>query len=201
VKRCLVKLMLFLLLGAIVNVAVAWGCAIWAPSHGERARRVELDALPDVTKYGLRAHSENDGVRVDNTGLTFTTVITAQGVLGLTVAGWPQRSMEGALRFESALTHPPAVPTIIHAVALGNSIRRRDREFPNWPFVLPLRPIWPGFAVNTVFYAAVLWLLIAAPFALRRRRRIRRGLCPKCAYDLRGSAPGSTACPECGATK
>lgn len=29
-KRCLFKLTLFLLLGAIVNVAVAWGCAFWS---------------------------------------------------------------------------------------------------------------------------------------------------------------------------
>ena len=65
--------------------------------------------------------------------------------------------------------------------------------------LLPLRPIWPGFAINTVFYAVVLWLLFAlggTPFALRRRRRIKRGLCPKCAYDLRGIE--SSACPECG---
>ena len=70
--------------------------------------------------------------------------------------------------------------------------------------LLPLRPIWPGFAINTVFYAFILWLLFAlggTPFALRRRRRIKRGLCPKCAYDLRGSATDSTTCPECGATR
>ena len=52
-------------------------------------------------------------------------------------------------------------------------------------------------AINTVFYAGLLWLLFAAPFALRRHRRIKRGLCPKCAYDLRGSE--SRVCPECGA--
>ena len=62
---------------------------------------------------------------------------------------------------------------------------------------LPVNPIWPGFAINTVFYACVLWLLFAGPFVLRRRRRIRRGLCPKCAYDLRGT-PEGVACPECG---
>ena len=61
--------------------------------------------------------------------------------------------------------------------------------------VVPLGPIWPGFAINTVFYAAVLWLLFAAPFALRRRRRIKRGLCPKCAYPV-GT---SDTCTECGA--
>ena len=61
---------------------------------------------------------------------------------------------------------------------------------------LPLRPLWPGFAINTIFYAAILWLLFVAPFALRRSQRIKRGLCPKCAYDLRGG--NHSACPECG---
>ena len=64
------------------------------------------------------------------------------------------------------------------------------------PRVLPLRPIWPGFASNTIFYAAVLWLPIRGPFVLRRHLRRRRGRCLKCGYDLRGDLPGG--CPECG---
>jgi len=60
---------------------------------------------------------------------------------------------------------------------------------------LPVAPLWPGFAINAVFYAAILWLLFAAPFALRRWRRIKRGLCPKCAYPV-GT---SEVCTECGA--
>jgi predicted amidophosphoribosyltransferase len=59
---------------------------------------------------------------------------------------------------------------------------------------LPLLPIWPGFAIDTLFYAAILWGLFAAPFALRRRRRIKRGLCPKCAYPV----GESDVCTECG---
>ena len=41
-----------------------------------------------------------------------------------------------------------------------------------------------------------MWLLFAAPFALRKRRRIKRGLCPKCAYPV-GT---NERCTECGAT-
>jgi hypothetical protein len=61
--------------------------------------------------------------------------------------------------------------------------------------VLPTRPIWPGFAINTVFYAVILWVVFAAPFALRRRKRMRRGLCPACAYPV----GDSEVCTECGA--
>jgi hypothetical protein len=68
----------------------------------------------------------------------------------------------------------------------------RDSEL--FPRVLPLRPIWPGFAINTLFYAAILWLLFFAPGMVRRRLRIRRDLCLKCAYP-RGT---SECCTECG---
>src|SRR5436190_4878533 len=60
--------------------------------------------------------------------------------------------------------------------------------------ILPLEPIWPGFAINTIFYAAILWLLVAAPFALLHRIRARRGQCPACAYPV-GT---SNICTECG---
>jgi hypothetical protein len=65
---------------------------------------------------------------------------------------------------------------------------------------VPYRPLWPGFAINTMFYAAILWLLFAAPFAVRRRRRIKRGLCVACGYDLKG-LPTAAQCPECGAER
>jgi hypothetical protein len=60
---------------------------------------------------------------------------------------------------------------------------------------LPRQPVWPGFAINTLFYAGILYLLFAVPFTIRRHRRVRRGLCPKCAYPV-GT---SEVCTECGA--
>ena len=56
------------------------------------------------------------------------------------------------------------------------------------------RLLWPGFAVNTIFYAVAFWLVICGLFVLRRFIRARRGLCPVCAYP-RGE---STVCSECG---
>ncbi len=61
---------------------------------------------------------------------------------------------------------------------------------------LPYWPIWPGVITNTLFYAAILWLLIPGPFVLRRYVRVRRGLCPACGYDLKHAEHES--CPECG---
>ena len=61
---------------------------------------------------------------------------------------------------------------------------------------IPLRPLWPAFAINTIFYGVILWMLFVTSFALRRWRRISRGLCTQCAYDL--SHVEHKVCPECG---
>lgn len=63
-----------------------------------------------------------------------------------------------------------------------------------------------GFGAVGTIVMVVLWPLpptmAAAGWQLRAwgtrtATRPRRGLCPACAYDLRGLAPG-TVCPECG---
>ncbi len=59
---------------------------------------------------------------------------------------------------------------------------------------LPCRIVALGFAVNTLFYAAILSLLGYSVLALRRFIRVKRGLCPACAYP-RGE---SDVCSECG---
>ncbi len=60
--------------------------------------------------------------------------------------------------------------------------------------ILPWRPLWPGFAINTTFYATLPGLLIPGLVALRRFLRVRRGLCPKCAYPT----GESSVCTGCG---
>ncbi len=62
--------------------------------------------------------------------------------------------------------------------------------------LIPVRPILGGFLINTLFYAAILWLLALGPFTARRMIRRNRGLCINCGYDLRGDL--SSGCPECG---
>ncbi len=162
VKVKLITIAIFLLAGAVVNVGVAWGCAMWSP----------LRNFSSLSSEGL-------GVR--NRAMYFHLDI---GVVAgeRREAGFPLLSLVGyryAKRSrEVALIRPPSP----FAVRPSN--------------VLPARPIWPAFAINTLFDAALLWLLIPGPFALRRLIRRRRGLCPACAYDLRHAE--HEACPECG---
>lgn len=63
---------------------------------------------------------------------------------------------------------------------------------------LPLGIIWLGFVVDSVIYATAWIILICGASWLlwtrRSQRRIRRGLCPACAYPA-GTSP---VCTECG---
>ncbi|MCE7974838.1 MAG: hypothetical protein DYG92_11045 [Leptolyngbya sp. PLA1] len=72
--------------------------------------------------------------------------------------------------------------------------RRIDRR-------IPLRPIWTGFALNWVFYAACAWGVYAGARAIRAAARRRKGLCQRCGYPRPASRTGhaGSRCPECGA--
>ncbi len=61
---------------------------------------------------------------------------------------------------------------------------------------LPYLPVWSGMLLNTLFYAALLWCALAVLRAFRHARRMHRGRCPACRYDL--GFDFRTGCPECG---
>jgi len=113
--------------------------------------------------------------------------------------GWPVVSLWSGLE---STGFPGPAPTIGNMVPLINGYllpaerSKRVRTMANVLSlrVVPLMPIWPGFAVNTLFYATLLWLLMYGLSALRRFLRLRRGLCPKCAYPM----GESSVCTECG---
>ncbi len=100
-----------------------------------------------------------------------------------------------SLWYEERNTSSPPSNAVKGCIDLGPSTRRLQ-QLKGCRRRLPLLPIWTGFTINTVFYAAILWLLIPGPFVLRRLIRSRRGHCIKCGYDLRGSP--EAGCPECG---
>lgn len=110
-----------------------------------------------------------------------------------TQAGWPMRSMRcwhenlvGVPSSRSMATSGPV--TIQRGILVGSPTP------PQLARALPLQPMWAGFLVNTLFYAVWLGLLLPGAIRLRRWNRLRRKLCPACAYPI-GVNP---VCTECG---
>ena len=171
-KRRLFKLVLFILLGAIVNVAVAWGCVLF----------VEIGWINDSNNIGVTANPPNRyhpfiiWHRVGTTrilyavenafdvyeqghGTEFAKVpywssndvnrLALDERIILEGRGWPCRAL--LCRFE--LIEPEGAFLPIDGIL----VRSHNYTFPNGPetppppFVLPLILIWPGFIINTIF--------------------------------------------------
>ncbi len=188
-RRRLLTIAIFLLAGAVVNVGVAWTIAVAGPKWRMGGRDVRKFEWPrPVPDHWAERASERIafgafGWRFDQ----YRDFRDGVRTINIFNAGWPCHALQsetwndGATRVWSRWR----ISVPINRSGLGPRTCTR----------LPGRPVWPGFPVNTIFYAALLWLPFA-PFALRRLIRRRRGLCPACAYDLRHAE--HEACPECG---
>ena len=222
-RRHLLIVAVFLLAGAVVNVAVAWGIA-GASTNYDAGEHHVVESRPVLVLTGFgRAFvtrspfsaGQLERIRIDRERLDRSVEVPARrGQWSL----WWKSDPPPNLRMEEACGWPllslrwyllwPRQHELYGAIELGGVRRYRFRNgngswfpitFPNQEAsvgdrTLPHIPIWPGFAVNTIFYAVILWLLIPGPFMLRRFIRRRRGLCPACAYP-RGE---SGVCSECG---
>jgi hypothetical protein len=201
-RRRILRILLFLLAGAIVNVAVAWGCAAYHQQPGVLAigtyvangdegiwPRYAGASYPDARVYGWSWQAPG----FTGFNLAKATGTSSPPFVEVYRCGWPLRCLEGH--------------DLVEGVTLSRVALRRPFDWawragltdrPYGP--VPCSPLWPGFAVNALFYAALLWLCFCGPFALRRqiRRhlRARRGRCIKCGYDVRGEL--DAGCPECG---
>jgi hypothetical protein len=216
---------LFLILGAIVTLAVAWGLALWSVSEA----KIELTDIPTPERWPRYLEAcdwppPRDAVRFDRIGPGATTIFvnghsrykTPTGErpysrppyvnLKIHQFGWPMRAAEWHSHDVSGV--PRRVEATMRDAVADAAGLRVGVEPPSFipvgksyePRRLPVLPTWPGFAVDPLLYALILWLIVAGPFVLRRLIRIKRGRCPKCGYDLRGAIPGAGGggCPECG---
>jgi hypothetical protein len=114
--------------------------------------------------------------------------------------GWPALAAWYSMRFDRANAgridlsirggvHLPHEPSRIERLTTLVDVPRVR--------ALPLRPIWPGLILDTLFYATA-WLIPRGGIrAARRWSRRHRARCGPCGYNLAG-LPTGTPCPECG---
>lgn len=220
-KRRLAIVAVFLLAGAAVNVAVAWGWAWSSPQgltqHGATwlddtwIWRVQTDPGPGHGRISWIVQSFPEAQRG-----AFTLLF------GTRQAPGPEASTpaESVIPRWSKLQNP--TPVDVAGREVPGVLGGPEQHAFGWPWlsltytrvlgdvqggivlkphrVLPLAPLWLGMLANTILYASGLWLAwfvkALRPFTLLRRWRVRRGLCPACAYPM-----GTTdVCTECGAT-
>lgn len=230
-------IVIYLLLGAALSVATAWGFA---------ARRAFITIERNVQGYALIWNRPMQVVLENRFGMTDvwwydlydenSTTIPAQELVAINVekhhariaAGqrlpsgrtrmilddvprWgtlheenvpPDLAMGGDIAFGfplkclwmqtkgDVILNKTANEEIHGAWLVHGTLETRGNEF----IALPYWITWPGFVINTLFYALIAWLMFVFPGKARRSSRERRRLCPACAYPI-GISP---VCTECG---
>ena len=215
-------ILLFLLMGAIVNVAVAWGCTFFvmfnngADSGGKSIDNAFWDVLRFRAFGSTLIHSDfrnsKDTPWEDDPSIwnpRWINLPQPSSHYFRAVKRWPNDGIYEAHEFEfrgwpmhSLWCERHSLLNSNYDVVMGiNSSRGAiplyiERWQRPWLRRLPYLPVWSGFVVNTLFYTALIIALSPVPFVMRGKIRQRHGLCVKCAYDLRGV--DHEACPECG---
>ncbi len=207
-------------LGTISSVLVAWACELadLGQSHLE-VLRCDVAGAANVfamrrTRLGIVQHDvvaftaegwKKERTRVGGFGPSYTPPSAARINL------WNKSEFQLS-RFAAAFRWEQG--TGLPFVCLwkwcdgdwhGSSSMLKDQgalELPQWlgfrpGTTLPYLPIWPGLIANTVFWGGAWWCALFVPAMVRKRRRIKRGQCPACGYDLSAN-PAGTPCPECG---
>jgi hypothetical protein len=229
-KRRAFKLFVFVLAGAIINVAVAWGGAAYRGKSYLTAigSRVKENRIYYGKVFEGRARSRiwlTQGAEASTPPASINEALKATPRSGFILDwdrlpawcfwhdpvgqiaaperwnsidcafGWPCLGLRFRIVGDANLHKTSQIdsrwgidlaPSSLTAFPVGTVYVHH---------ALPLRPLWPGFAINTIFYGALVWALFALPFLIRRKLRIKRGLCPACAYPV-GT---NESCTECGA--
>ena len=210
-KRLAARVLVFMVIGAVINVVVAWACVAAArastnhPAEPDRHdRRWALDmpegyrdssAVLTVSRahFGVSRVSwfvmlNGERTAGESSELKGERTYSVNFVDG----GWPMRSLwYRTFGTEPGPPHPEGVMAWVRRGVRLTAVTPGVRMY---PMVLAIAPLWGGFAVNTLLYGAAVAVPVMLPRAVRRAVRRRRGQCEACAYPVGASA----VCTECG---
>ncbi|UCD74083.1 MAG: hypothetical protein JSV91_09865 [Phycisphaerales bacterium] len=226
-KRRVLTILLFLLMGAVVNVALAWGCVVWSqadtdhldfrPAGVEQLIESGLGRSIEGTGDTLYSYTEipyiwqGSGFGLQRTrawlwgfeGIPSITDVNPvfPCLIERTIAGWPQLCLRGERINENYEclygSKKPAQWRYVHSFV---SPRAHSESVRTRSGLVPILPLWRPFLLNTIFYAVILWLLIRGPFVLRLHlcRRIRMKRGRCLKCGYDLRGDYDSGCPECG---
>lgn len=206
------RIFVFLLIGAMVNVAVAWVIVLAnddvlkpAPVATQLPNQVSRTQLSVGPRFGYQLVSDYGrgplgflGSAQLYNGRVWWSNPQCNGpeFWDHVGAGWPMLALSASRHTVLDLEGREVVDRVIRLH--GGVALHQDRDDPTaesrTPRLLPLRPLWLGFILNSLAYATGLGTIVHGPTTVRSFLLGRRGECPACGYP-RGSSP---VCTECG---
>ncbi len=217
-KRWITRLVVLLLLGAIVNVAVAWACVVlligrtesnlevhegrdgskeaWSVTRAWGFEHVQATFLFDgwfSRGIDVEARPRHDWSTMRSGSQDQVDRLVDAEVWAEAAAGWPFLCLGYRVSLLGSNDQALAIEYY-----WGLPIKRETEiPFPdNIGLVLPLRPIPWGFFADASIYTLLCFVLWRGSAFACRAWRYHRGRCPRCAYNLRSGF--SAGCPECG---
>lgn len=200
-----------LALGAAINIALAWGLVLRFGVPTSLPQRQHVEGKDIAWMKSVPAHwpaAANSWGRTRWWCCTIEDQLIVPEVKDLAERhvggshwvrvmgwGWPRASVGVVWMREEPITLDAAgMPHREPGLRGGLPMPKFAQRGP-WADRLPVMPMWPGFAVNTLMYGAIAGAALFGPGMVRRTLRRRRGGCTACGYDL----AGLRLCPECGA--
>ncbi len=168
------------------------------PIEGEETATVESVTRGEVAALLRWFETEPDILKnPDPTPVVGIDAQTQREIRGTPIDdfhGWPMKSMM------STAYYARGYPFLV-----VNGIPLKPAPAPAWSGALetyrglPLKPLWPEFAINTATYAAGIGIALTSVGCSKRLWRRKHHRCAVCGYDLRGQT--ELGCPECGAER
>lgn len=202
-RRAILLLPMYLALGFILNMLIAWACALGSPQSETRnplgltnyevRRWIDRSPWPFKLRPGPTLSSSSIGLEYDllESGEDRPYFWhTARAVR----AGFPLPSLTGERWSNLDINTPPE-----HRHIFVGALDPASLGFSGEAYairLLPYRPILPGALTNTIFYAGLLWLACSAIRWGRNCLRWRHHRCPEC--NITFPENDRITCPACG---